>query len=768
LRVWYHEYMLLKPLKKKGRNIFERLHFFKAGHPGHKNKNSFFSRHPILQKTLLFILSLGILTTTVILIWISTINLPDFNDFENRIVQKSTQLYDRTGKILLYDIHKEFKRTVIPFDEMGENIKMATIAIEDDRFYSHIGIRPLSIMRAVYGNAISDTTQGGSTITQQIVKNTLLSSEKTITRKIKEWILAVKIERVLTKDEILAIYLNESPYGGTVYGVEQASQTYFSKPAKELTIAEAAYIASIPQRPTYFLPFGKNNDKLLIRKDYGLLRMKNLGMITEEQYTQAKNEVIKLSPSDSRNIKAPHFVFYIQDYLSETFGEDRVNQGGLKVITTIDYDLQQKAEELVKENALANKNNFNAENMGMVGIDPKTSQILFMVGSRDYFDKTIEGAYNIATANRQPGSSFKPFVYALAFEKGYLPETIMFDVGTEFNPSCSPDHLPMVAGAVCYAPQNYTGTFHGAVSIRKALASSLNIPAVQTLYMVGLNNAIKFARDLGLTTLTGGGERYGLSLVLGGAEVKLLEMANAYGTFANGGVYRKETGILSVKDSSGEMLEEFKQTEGKRVMKENTAYKVSSVLSDNDARTLVFAPNSALNIPGRNVAAKTGTTNNNKDAWIIGYSQSMVIGAWAGNNDGRSMTDTGSTIAGPAWNKMFVHVLNTMGDTYPDTPFPQPTPEANYESINPLVRGQIPGYHSSLYYINKDDPQGAPPANPSADPQFNNWEAAIAAFFYTPPAPIDPNQPVDPNQPPGDPDQPQEQQPLLQQLLNNI
>jgi membrane peptidoglycan carboxypeptidase len=305
----------------------------------------------LLQKVILFFISIGALLTAIILIWISTFDLPNFNDFQNRVVLKSTQLYDKTGTILLYDIHKDYKRSIIPFEEMGDPIQKATIAIEDDRFYSHIGIRPKSILRALYKNFIGGNikSQGGSTITQQIVKNTLLSSEKTLTRKIKEVILALKIEKELSKDQILAIYLNESPYGGNIYGVEQAAQTYFSKRSKDLTIAEAAYIASIPQRPTYFSPYGKHIPELLARKDLVLERMKKFGFITEEQYTQAKNEALVLSKSESKNIKAPHFVFYVQDYLIEKYGEDVVNEGGLKVITTLDYELQKKAEALLKK-----------------------------------------------------------------------------------------------------------------------------------------------------------------------------------------------------------------------------------------------------------------------------------------------------------------------------------------------------------------------------------------------------------------------------------
>lgn len=684
----------------------------------------------LLKKAALFFTGVFILGIAVFFIWASTIDLPDFNDFENRVVAKSTRIYDKTGKILLYDVHKDIKRTVIPFADMGENVKKATLALEDDKFYSHIGIRPLSILRAVFANITHrGLTQGGSTITQQIVKNTLLTQEKTLSRKLKEWILAVKIDQKLPKDKILEIYLNESPYGGTIYGVEEASQTYFGKPAKELSVAQAAYIASIPQRPTYFLPFGKNGDKLLQRKDFALERMKKLKMITEAEYTQAKGEQIVLfSNAENKGIKAPHFVFYIQDYLIDTYGEDIVNQGGLKVTTTLDFDLQKQAEEITKKNALLNVAN-KAENMGMVGLEPRTGQIVFMVGSRDYFDKDIDGQYNIATAKRQPGSSFKPFVYALAFEKGYLPETTLFDIPMEFNASCNLQHEPLVPGAKCYAPENYTQTYNGIVSIRKALAGSLNIPAVEMLYLVGTNNAINFAKSLGIETL-GSADRYGLSLVLGGAEVRLLDMATAYSTFATNGIYRKPTGILSIQDSTGKIIEEYKENSGERVFSENTALKISSILSDNDARSFIFGSNSALHIPGRNVAVKTGTTNNYRDAWVLGYTKDIVIGVWAGNNDNRPMiAKASSMIAAPAWNQMMKSILET--GKYGDPAFAQPFVEENYDSINPIIRGHWPSEnpHSLLYFINKNNPQGPYPTNPAADPQFTNWEQAVFNYF---------------------------------------
>lgn len=703
---------MLKPIKKKKKFAKKSISF--------------------LKKIALFFGGLCILAIGVFFIWASTINLPDFNDFENRVVAKSTRIYDKTGKVLLYDVHKDIKRTVIPFSEMGENVKKATLALEDDSFYSHIGIRPLSIIRAVFANITHrGVTQGGSTITQQIVKNTLLTQEKTLSRKLKEWILAVKIDQKLPKDRILEIYLNESPYGGTIYGVEEASQSYFGKPAKELSLAQAAYIASIPQRPTYFSPFGKNGDKLLERKNFALERMKKLKLINEEEYINAKQEeIILTSNANNKGIKAPHFVFFVQDYLVEKYGEDVVRQGGLKVITTLDYDIQKKAEEVVKNNALKNVKN-NASNMGMVGINPVNRDIIFMVGSRDYFDTDIDGQYNIATAERQPGSSFKPLVYALAFEKGYLPETVLFDVPMEFNASCNIQHIPLVAGATCYAPVNYLENYNGAVSIRKALAGSLNIPAVEMLYLVGPQNAIEFARNLGITTLKNA-SRYGLSLVLGGAEVKLLDLTNAYGVFATNGIYKKPNAILSITDTTGKIIEERKEDPGERVMKEDTALKISSILSDNDARSFIFGRSSSLYIPGRNVAVKTGTTNNYRDAWIVGYTKNIVIGAWAGNNNNKPMAAKASSmIAAPAWNEMMTYILTNHADKYSDPAFGEPSTPENYDTINPIIRGiwDTLNPRSSLALINKEDPQGPPPENPATDPQYFNWENAIRNFF---------------------------------------
>ncbi|MBP9058673.1 MAG: penicillin-binding protein, partial [Candidatus Pacebacteria bacterium] len=352
------------------------------------------------------LIALGFFFTAILIFWIISLKLPDFSSFESRVVASSTKIYDRTGEVLLYDVHENIKRTVIPSIEMGSNIKNATVALEDDKFYEHNGIRPLSFLRAVLVNITTgEFTQGGSTLTQQIIKNTLLTKEKTITRKVKEWVLAVKIEKVLTKEQILEIYLNEAPYGGSIYGVEEASHTYFGKKSSELTITEAAYLASLPKAPTYYSPFGKHIDALEERKNFTLKKMLSLGFITEDEYEAAKIEQVVFLPEEETGIKAPHFVFYVIEYLEQKYGEETVLSGGLRVTTTLDYEIQEKSEEVVKRKALENEGLYDANNGASVVLDSRTGEILSMVGSRDYFDDVIDGKFNVATATRQPGSA---------------------------------------------------------------------------------------------------------------------------------------------------------------------------------------------------------------------------------------------------------------------------------------------------------------------------------------------------------------------------
>ena len=679
-----------------------------------------------------------------VMVWASLIKLPDLSNFEARKIANSSKIVDRTGEVVLYDIHQSVRRSEIPLSQMGENIRLATIAIEDEHFYSHNGIRPTSILRAVLANIFSGSlSQGGSTITQQIIKNTLLNTRKTITRKVKEWVLAVKLERHFTKDQILEIYLNDNPYGGTIYGVEEASRAYLNKKSSELTLAEAAYLAAIPKAPSYYSPFGKNKDKLEERKNTVLKKMLDLGYITKDQYETAKTAVVTFNTQAQNSIKAPHFVFYILDYLEQKYGEDVMENGGYTITTTIDYELQQKAEEIIKEKSFENEKANNASNSGLLALDPTNGQILAMVGSRDYFDKKIDGAYNIVTAKRQPGSSFKPFVYAAGLQKGYTPETVLFDVQTQFSTTCASDPK------TCYSPDDFDGLFKGPISVRSALAESRNVPAVKMLYLVGLDDALSMAKSLGITGLQDK-SHYGLSLVLGGGEVSLLDMTGAYGVFANSGIKNTPTGILSIKDRSGNTIEEF-EPNPVEVLNKNIALQINDILSDPAARAPTFG--SALTIPG--VAFKTGTTNDNKDAWIIGYTPTVVVGVWSGNNDNKPMRKGGSAVSGPAWKSFIQEVLKK----YPTKNFEKPTPDPDFNTLKPVLRGIwmgnqtvfidkvtgklatentppesreeriITNVQDILYWVDKSNPRGPIPQNPASDPQFSLWNSAVQTWW---------------------------------------
>ena len=709
-----------------------------------------------LKNIILLGASIFIFITGIIIIWLFSLKIPDFQSFEKRKIVNSTRIYDQTGKILLYDIHQDTKRTDIAYSDMGVNIKNATVAIEDSEFYNHSGIRIIAILRAVLSNVFgTGRTQGGSTITQQLVKNTLLTQEKSYTRKIKEWVLAIKIDRSIPKEKILEYYLNEAPYGGNVYGISEASRTYFDKEAADLTLAEAAYLASIPQSPTILSPYGKNKEKLDARKNLVLSRMLELDFIKKEEYDKVKKEVVVFVPQAITGIKAPHFVFFIKDYLEKKYGSEMAEKGGLKVTTTLNYDFQEKGEKIVKEGALQNEKDWNGENAGLVAIDPKTGQILTMIGSRDYFDKAIDGNYNVATALRQPGSSFKPFIYATAFNKGFTPDTVLFDLPTEFQTTCNAQGRAFAGHNQkdCYMPDNYDGKFRGPMSLRDALGQSINIIAVKLFYLAGLSDSLKTSEDMGISTLSDIG-RYGLTLVIGGGEVMLLDITSAYGVFANNGIRNPYTGILKIEDSSGKILEEYRPI-AQEILPKNTALTISSILSDEKARIPTFGAHSMLFIPNKDVAAKTGTTNNNKDAWTIGYTPSIVVGVWAGNNDNKPMKKGGAAMAGPIWNKFINEALKTL----PDEKFEKPDLEIDPYTVKPALRGfwqgnenffidkisrklagnltpretlqekVVTNVHSILYWINKKDILGVAPPNPLDDPQFNHFEIPVQNWW---------------------------------------
>lgn len=711
----------------------------------------------ILGLILLF-LTLGILGLTTLAFWISKLKIPDFDSFESRKVVQSTKIYDRTGEVILWDIHENIKRTVVPFDKMSFHIRNATVAIEDSNFYQHRGIDFKGILRAFMINiGTGSIKQGGSTISQQLVKNTLLTKEKSFVRKIKEIIITIKLEKTLSKEKILELYLNEIPYGGNNYGIETASQSYFGKSASELTLAESAYLAALPKAPTYYSPFGNHRDELEERKNLILKRMLELGFINEEEKTKAEKEKVKFIIKGDQTLKAPHFSIFVRSYLEQKYGKDIVEQKGLRVITTLDYDLQVKAEELVRKFAEENRKKFNAKNAGLVAIDPKTGQILVMVGSKDYFNTEEDGNFNVTLAHRQPGSSIKPFVYATAFKKGYTPSTVVFDLNTEFNSSCNPDHTPKPGTNTrpdeCYSPENYDRVFRGPVTFRNALAQSINVPSVKVLYLAGLKESLETIKDMGITTLNQP-QRYGLTLVLGGGEVSLLELTGGYAVFANNGIRNPVNGILRIEDSEGNVLEELNSPAGgpQQALDKNIAFLISDILSDNEARAPAFGERSYLYFPDRDVAVKTGTTNDYRDAWVVGYTPNLALGVWCGNNDNSPMEKkVAGFIAAPLWNTFFNEIFSVL----PKEDFGSPQKQSEPK---PFLKGEWRGgqiykvdkisgklateftppelieervitqVHSILNWINKDDPLGPMPENPQNDSQYWLWETPIRAW----------------------------------------
>lgn len=690
-------------------------------------------------------LILGGITVGGTILWLSK-DLPEPDKLIERKIPLSTKIFDRTGENVLYEIHGEQKRTFVPLDEIPPYAVQATIAIEDKNFFEHKGISLWGIFRGVVIEKLKGRrAQGGSTITQQLIKNAILTSERKISRKIKEWILAWQIEKKFSKEEILQLYFNEIPYGSTAYGIEAASNLYFDKPAKDLSLAESAILASLPQAPTYYSPYGSHKDKLIGRQQYVLGLMKEQGYIDEQQYNDALEEELVFKRR-RESIIAPHFVMYIKELLTSRYGEKMVEQGGLQVITTLDTYKQEKAEEAIAQYVEQNEEGYNAKNAALVSLDTKTGQILSMVGSRDYFDIENDGNVNVAIRLRQPGSSLKPLVYATSFTMGYTPDTILYDVETNFG----------VQGAKEYIPHNYDDTFRGPVSIRKSLAGSLNVPAVKALYLTGINQVTDYAEKMGYTSLSDK-NRFGLSLVLGGGEVRLLEHVGAYSVFARDGKYNPVTGILEIKDSTGKVIEEFKKKET-QVMDSEAVRLLNNVLSDNNARAYAFGESNYLNLGDRPVAAKTGTTNDYKDAWLIGYTPSLVTGVWVGNNDGEPMERGagGSTVAGPIWHNYMETVLGKAGSGSPIENFQTPK-EIDKEKYTDraILIGEIAGeeilkidkfsgklateftpeeameektfkqLHSVLHYINKKDPLGLLPEDPTKDSQYIAWEEAI-------------------------------------------
>lgn len=599
----------------------------------------------------IFLLSLSALSWSIYLYIFK--DLPNPQDITRRNQILTTKIYDRHGKEL-YSIFKDENRTLVKLSELPPHVVKATLAIEDADFYNHAGFSIKGILRAIKLNLTEQKVQGGSTITQQLVKNTLLTSEKKLRRKIREFFLAIAVDSMFSKDQILEMYFNQIPYGGSTYGIQEASIKYFGKPAKELSLAESALLAGIPQAPTAYSPFGTTPELAVNRQREVLRRMVEEKYITPEEAQAAMSQ--KLSFVENRTgIQAPHFVMYVRELLAKQYSEELVSQGGLEVYTSLDLETQNQAQDIVTKEVESIKK-FRISNGAALVTQPNTGEILAMVGSINYFDIKNDGQVNLTYRLRQPGSSIKPLTYAIALENGYTPSTPIVDAPISFQ----------IPGSKPYAPKNYDGKFHGTVTLRQSLANSYNIPAVKTLEAIGVNRMIDKAEQMGIETWQDR-RRFGLSLTLGGGEVYMTDMAEVYGTFANMGNTVPLNPILLVKDSQGNVLYENEcvkdnsKCKKTRTLDPRVAYQISDILSDNNARSAAFGTNSVLNIPGQQVAVKTGTTNSLHDNWTIGYTGNRVVAVWVGNNDNSPMSYVASGITGasPIWNKIIRTQLNS-------------------------------------------------------------------------------------------------------------
>ncbi len=646
---------------------------FKLGIPKIKKpevKISFLTPGKI--KAVLFVLT--VFGIGVFAFWYTILRtLPSPHDLTSRKIQVSTKILDRNG-VLLYKIYKDQNRTPVALTQISPQVRAATLAAEDAEFYSHPGISIKGIIRSLWVNITKGQLVGGSTITQQLVKNALLTPEKTITRKIKEVVLSIATELTYSKDQILEMYLNQVPYGGTAFGIEEAAKLYFDKDVDKLTLGEAALLAGLPRSPTNYSPFGSNPELATVRQKEVLRLMNENGFITRDEMNHALSEKTTFAPNRI-DIKAPHFVMYVRQQLADKYGEDAVATGGLTVTTTLDYGIQKMAEEVVKKQ-VETLTNFHVGNGAVVVLNPKTGEILAMVGSKDYFDIKNDGNVNVTIAPRQPGSSIKVVTYAYALSHGFTPATIIGDTPTKFS----------IPGQPPYIPRDYDGDFRGNISVRSALAESRNIPAVKILATFGVEKLIELGRKMGITTWKDP-SYYGLSLTLGGGETKLLDLAQVYATIANQGVRPNVSSILKVTDYQGETLEE--QTCNKEGGKKGTvyaaeangdsltcdteqaidprvAYLLIDILKDNNARAPSFGSRSALVIPNHpEVAVKTGTSNDLKDNLTVGFNQDYLTAVWVGNNDGTSMGRIASGITGaaPIWNEIMSRLLATSAST---------------------------------------------------------------------------------------------------------
>ncbi|OGK14906.1 hypothetical protein A3H80_01785 [Candidatus Roizmanbacteria bacterium RIFCSPLOWO2_02_FULL_37_19] len=632
-----------------------------------------------LPKKLVIIVVIGLIIIVSLVSYTYVLkDLPDPRGLRNYgVIPLSTQIYDRNGK-LLYDIFRDQNRTPVKLKNLPVYVPQATIAIEDANFYKHSGISIFGgILRAVKDTLLGNSkrVQGGSTITQQLVKSALLSPERTIRRKLKEVVLAVEIEQLLSKDEILELYLNQVPYGGVSYGIQEAARSYFDKDAKDLGLHEAALLAGLPRAPTTYNPY-TNFDRAKARQKEVLKRMEELDYITNKQRIDAEKKELDIRPPET-SIKAPHFVFYVRSILEKEYGKELVEEGGLKVVTTLDYDLQASSEAILKEE-VDDIRHLKVTNGALLATRPSTGEILTMVGSVDFFAEG-SGSYNVTTANRQPGSSIKPITYALALEKKIInPASVLID-----GPSC----FIAEGQPKAYCPGNYDGSFRGPIQVRFALANSLNIPAVRTMAKLGVEEFVASSPAFLIKSLKDP-KNYGLSLTLGGGEIPMVQMAQAFSAFANEGVPRELVAILKVTDKNGKTIYEYKDPNfakdihktlqypnflgisGKRALSKETAFLISHILLDNGARSQAFGTSSNLVIKGKTVSVKTGTTNDYRDNWTIGYTPNFLVATWVGNNDNTPMSYLASGITGaaPIWNRVMSILLEEQPDLWPRQP----------------------------------------------------------------------------------------------------
>lgn len=598
-------------------------------------------------------------------------DLPNPNQLLERSFELSTRFYDRNNT-LLYEIYGDKNRTLVKLDAVSSHVYHATLSVEDSEFYLHKGYSLKGIIRALKNTIFGGDLQGGSTITQQAIKNTLLTQERTVVRKIKELILSLQLENRYSKDEILQMYLNESPYGGLNYGIYSAAKAYFNKEPKDLTLSESAYLAGLTQSPSYYSQFGSNPEAGIERRNYVLYLMNERGWVegdgrrhylSDEEYQQAKDEVLNFDTAKIP-LEAPHFTYYVKQYLVEILGQEAVEMGGLKVKTTLDLETQKLAQQIVTEEVEDSKS-LNIHNGSMVVIDPRDGGILAMVGSKGYNldaypDDCVSGGtdensckfdpfVNVALAKRQPGSAIKPITYATMLSQGYTAAYPFLDVPTKFE-GASPDKP--------YEPVNYDGKFRGVMSMRKSLGNSINVTAVKALKIVGIDNMIDQAEKMGITTFTDR-ERYGLALTLGGGETRLLELTGAFSVFSSKGVFRQPNPIIEVTDQKGRVVYKPTQTE-RKALNEEVAFLMSDILSDDGARSEVFGAGSLLNIPGRQVAVKTGTTDDKRDNYAIGFTPSVVVGVWVGNSNNEKMNPyvaSGISGATPIWRRFMIDYL---------------------------------------------------------------------------------------------------------------